>query len=304
MVTARRAVLLGCLAVAVAGAVVAVAVARGWTPTEALPTGRSAHDRAVADLERRVAAEDGWVVIPVPNQHEGGGVTTWWLHPCDPASDDERAVVRTAFHGSDVAGLPGRHTVELDTVPCSAPTRRVDLGDGRGVRLDVEVVDLGSSFGLVEDREDVTIEDEAMPGGPVVATVGRPVVGPCDGRTAWTAWFHGSRRLDLRLEGCVGSLGALPDAAVALLDMPRPASQLADEDSATLDEVDLPAFGSALEGAGWEVDTIDVLTFDGTTTAPRWLGPCGVPAPDGAGATRPEVDWFAGTVEVREGACP
>lgn len=81
-----------------------------------------AHDAAVRDLQQRVETEDGWIVLELPNIHEGGGTTTWWLHPCDVGVDDERDVVRTAYHGSDVAGLDGVHAVEQDTLPCSEPT--------------------------------------------------------------------------------------------------------------------------------------------------------------------------------------
>jgi hypothetical protein len=270
----------------------------------ALPTDRNAHDRAVEELERRAAAEQGWLVLPLPNLHEGGGTTTWWLHPCEPGARD-RVVTRTAFHGSDVAGLPGRHDVEQGRLPCEEPSPDLDLAD-RTVHLDVEVVDLGlrapRAVALIADREEVEIVDaDHGTVHRVELRAGAPTHGPCDGRTRWSARLESQRELMLDATGCVGVLAALPDDAVSLLD-PGSASSVHDATAARIADADAEAFVAALSTSGFEPEEIRSLTFEELTTETIWLGPCG-PSLDRDGNTRTMVDVHGGVATVSERAC-
>lgn len=256
-----------------------------------------AHDAAVRDLQQRVEAEDGWIVLDLPNIHEGGGITTWWLHPCDVGVDDERDVVRTAYHGSDVAGLDGVHAVEHDTLACSEPTDRVMVA-GRELVLDVEVVSLGHSHALLEPRDELPILEVA--GGEERVIVGSsPARGTCDGWTSWTGSLTSEREVHLSATSCVGTIAALPDPARGLLGPidgdPSTAS------AGPLREGDRDAFVGAVEAAGWEADQITVHTFEGTTREPIWRGPCGV-APDDE-HVRSTVSILDGQVVMTSDAC-
>ncbi len=274
-----------------------------------LPTESGRHARTEAQLRERAEREDGWLVLELPNIHEGGGTTTWWLHPCDPSTDTEREVVRTAHHGSDVAGLPGSHQVQDDVLTCREPGSDVVLADGRVLRLHVEVVELHRSYGLLADRVSVVVEDEAAATRATVEWSGQPVSGGCDGRTSWTATLESPRELALTAHGCVDTLAALPQAA---LDLVRFGSGSPDDGVGRLDDADLAAFSRALAAAGWEPEGIAPDDPDGSSVASYWLGPCGpgfgpaATASAGAGPdrrTRPELDWHAGTLTISERTC-
>lgn len=262
------------------------------------------HRRAVDELAGAAAEEDGWHVLELPNLHEGGGTTTWWLHPCDPDRDESRDVTRTAYHGSDVAGLPGVHTVEADTLPCDEPGRDVAMDDGRTVRLDVDVLALGpTTFGLLAEREQVVATDlEHGTTRKVQTMAGRPTLGPCDGRAAWTARLESSAELVLVTRGCADTLAALPADARALLTLPDGDDDPGNHSSATLAADDLDAFDAALVEAGWESDTIEFRSFEGTSHEPYWRGPCG-PSYDTDGDSRTEADWHDNHLSVRERPC-
>lgn len=270
---------------------------------QALPTRSNQHDRAVEALEQRAAQEEGWVVVELPNLHEGGGTTTWWLHPCDPARDAHRTVVRTAYHGSDVMGLPGNHVVEEDTLPCEPPARHVDLEDGRRLDLDVEVVRLGSTIALLDERETVRLVDREHDTTLTVERgAGSGTHGPCDGRTAWMARLESPRELAVWAESCLGTLAGLPGPARDLLDV-APDPEAARRTRAPLPEEGVEDLGTVLEAAGWESDTIVAHTFEGTRLEPVWYGPC-LPDHESDGRVRAEADWHDGWVTVRSRPCP
>lgn len=284
---------------------VVVAVTAGCSP--AVPGARSADeralDRAEEELRRRVADEDGWVVLELANLHEGGGTTTWWLHPCNPDSDDTRDVTRTAYHGSDVATLPGHHTVETDQLDCAAPSPDLHVGD-RHLRLDTDAVRLGrSQFALTGRREQVEVTDVAHDTRTTVERLAQPSYGPCDGRTAWSATLPADNQLTVHEEGCVGRLAALPDDALELLDLPADGhpQQMS---SAELDDDRHHRFLTALHDAGFDTDTSDLLDHDDPQLSSLWYGPCG-PSPNDRhdDETHTFVDVHAGHVVVTERPC-
>jgi hypothetical protein len=287
-------------------AVLLVGALVGCVPglSRSLPTDRNVHDRVVEELEERAAEEEGWLVLPLPNLHEGGGTTTWWLHPCDPGARD-RIVTRTAFHGSDVAGLPGHHDVEQRRLPCEEPTRDVEP-EGRSLRLDVDALALGRGsphrLALLVEREEVEIVDaEHATTHRAGLLAGAPTYGPCDGRTHWSARLESPRELTIVVSGCLGVLAVLPDPALTLLLVP-PSADVHVTSNARIADGDVEAFVAALSAAGYAPREIRSQTFEEVTTETIWVGPCG-PAPDRDGDTHTMVDVNGGVAGVSERAC-
>jgi hypothetical protein len=289
-----------------AAVVVGVLLASGCSPAaqEVLSPEKRTHDRTVADLGRRAGAEDGWVVLELANLHEGGGATIWWLHPCDPDTHDTRQVTLTAYHGSDVATLPGHHQVDTTELACDPPSRDIDVA-GRHLRLDVDAVMLGGhQVGLVDDHDQIAIADVDHDTTHTLEKLAQPTYGPCDDRTAWSATLDSPNQMTVFDHNCVGRLAALPDDALALLDLPADGHP-AQMSSARLPDDRHAAFLEALANGGLEPDSHDVLEHtDDPSLSSLWRGPCG-PSPSDRrdGDTHTLVDVHAGHASTSERAC-